>query len=175
MSSAAETLLEIAKTVGPAVTGVGGALATIWKTTHSTFNRLSSLEKDSAQCKERHKGIMSRFVSVDTRIDDVEKNTRGVESGVDGLMSSLSKAVTELSTLRASMSSYMTQTQYSKMLERMASLERRVSDLDDAISRQDTTMINFAREQHEQWQGINRSLGQLERFIKGRASAHPDD
>jgi chromosome segregation ATPase len=170
--SAADTFLEIAKVVGPAATGVGGALATLWKTTHGIFNKLSVLEKDAVQCEERHRDVLLRFGSADDRLDESDRRSKALESGIDGLMSVLGKIHVEIAKLRASLSSYVTQATYAKQLERMASLERHASELDEELARQNVTMIRFAKEQHEQWQVAIRSIGRLEGVVRGRESFH---
>lgn len=165
MSSTTDAIVEVAKNIGPAVTGIGGALATLWKTTRGIFDRLKKLEEEVTRCKSRFKELSS----------DVTSSTAGVKSAI-GQIEILGVGLREheqsLQTIRAGISSLVTQTVYAKTLERLSAVERHVCELRGDIDRLDKTLVSFAREQNEQWHSINRSLGQLEGYIKGQVSMH---
>jgi len=164
--STADSLLEIAKNLGPALTGVAGAAATLWKTTHSIFNRLKVLEDKADQHRVRLQSIAVGLASLESRLLSNDNSTKTLDAGYD-------EHERGLSSIRSQLSSFITQAHFAKTLERLAAAERRMSEVDEEIDRLDKTLISFAKEQNEQWQGINRSLGQLEGFIRAsRVSVH---
>lgn len=154
----ADAIVEVVKALGPVATGVGGALATLWRTTHRIFARLKKLEA----------GVDSLQVSVtrtDNQVQSHDNQIRTLDAGV-------AEHERTLVSLRAALPTLVTQTSLAKVLERLASAERRMAELEEENDRLERTLVNFAREQNEQWQGINRSLGQLEGYIKGRTLIH---
>jgi chromosome segregation ATPase len=166
--STTDALLDLAKNLGPALTGVAGAVATLWKTTHRIFDRLKELEEEADLCKVRAKSVAVSLADLESRLLSNDNSTRILDAGY-------SDHDRVLSSIKSQLASFITQAHFAKTLERLATAERHLSEIDDEIDRLDKTLVSFAKEQNEQWQGINRSLGKLEGFIKAsRASVHDD-
>lgn len=165
--STVDAFVEIVKNLGPVATGVGGALATLWRTTHRIFRRLREIEEDIKKIRQRLAQIMEQANSLGARVESLESSMRVLDVGLREFGRNLDK-------VRTTSSGFMTHAGHAKTLERISSLERQSSDLDTELDRIDRTLVNFAREQNDQWQTVNRSLGQLEGYIKGRTSVVDD-
>lgn len=64
------------------------------------------------------------------------------------------------------------QKQLQRLTDKVTKNERRISELDEDIARIDKTIMDFVKEQNDQWQNMNRQLGRLEGILQGRESIH---
>lgn len=141
-----DNLLDVAKDVVPSlVTGVGGAFATLWKLGHRILERVGKLEK--------------RFAILATQVE-------GLDADMKSLKSDLSHAAAAVNQLRGELESQrrgsVTTEKHARLYEKMAAVERRVSDLDAELTRQMDMLTAFVKDQNEQWQTMSRLMGQLE-------------
>lgn len=147
MSSTKELIVE--KVLPPILSGAFGVLTALWRASKSLVDRVSAVEHEIAGVKQSltslQQVVSKQYESIVESISDRAKARDLVE---------YKKQIVKLSE------------QVMKLQERLAALNEQTKNNEESINAVNDGMANFVREQNDQWQSMNRSLGRIEGSLR---------
>lgn len=140
--------------VGPPVaSGVAGVFSALWRLTQTIEKRVADLERFKT---EKYPFDMAAMKTI-----------------LDGLREHINKEIEDLYTelrgrSRERLDARRLQT---KLSERYLAMEGRVEALEKTLDALNTSFVEHAKGQNDQWQEISRALGQLEGWLRATSSS----
>ena len=162
-------LIELAwKVVPPVLSGVGGVAGTVWKVTKDLEDRLRTLERERLpRTEEWVKNHLEKWVEKKYPEDlaALRKLVNDLKGETDEEFNKLYDELKGRGRERRE-----ERRLASRLTENFLSLQTRVKQCEDAITKLNDTFTQHAKGQQEQWQEISRALGHIEGWLRAMSS-----